>query len=103
MRLLIDPQSLEKIMDNDNSFADLLLNRRFVTIYGIAGLGVMAVLLVLLWMKLIPTEYYVPIFVVAFIIWSTRLVLRVMLARKERRESEGDPGNVNPKPEVRNP
>ena len=79
-----------------------MLSRRFVTIYGVVGLVVMAVLLVLVWLRLVPTEYYLPLFVVAFIIWATRLVMRVMLAKKERRESEGNNETLKPKPETRN-
>ncbi len=65
-----------------------MLTRRFVTIYGVVGLIVMAVLLVLVWLRAVPTEYYLPLFLVAFVIWAGRLVMRVMLTRRERREAE---------------
>ncbi len=80
-----------------------MLNRRFVTIYGIVGLVVMAVLLVLVWFKLVPTEYYLPIFLLAFVIWATRLVMRVIVARRERRESESEAETLPPKTETHEP
>ncbi len=66
-----------------------MLNRTFVTIYGIIGLVVIAVLLVLVWFRLVPTSYYLPLFLVALVIWAGRLVMRVILSRRERRESAG--------------
>ena len=72
-----------------------MLNRRFVTMFGIFGLIVMTALLVVVWFRLVPTDYYVPLFAFAFVIWATRLTMRVMLARKERRELDsGTPDSV---------
>ena len=78
-----------------------MLNRRFVNVYGVIGLIVMAVLLVLVWFRLVPTEFYLPLFLVAFVIWAARLIMRVILARRERRESEAGGGTQDPNPEIR--
>lgn len=67
-----------------------LLTRKFLTIYGIIGIVVMAVSLLLIWFKLVPSEYYLPLFIGAFAIWISRLVMRLMLVRKERREDADD-------------
>ena len=80
-----------------------MLNRKFVTVFGVVGLVVMAVLLVLVWFKLVPTEYYLPLFFVAFVIWAGRLIMRVMLARKERRESGNEQGMPGTDPGIHKP
>jgi len=78
-----------------------MLTRRFVTAFGIVGLVVMAVLLVVMWFRWVPTRFYIPLFFLAFVIWASRLVMRVLLARKERREAgkdlqSRDPESANP-------
>jgi ABC-type Fe3+-siderophore transport system permease subunit len=67
-----------------------VLTRKFLNIYGIIGVAVMAVMLILVIFKLVPTSWYLPLFAVAFAIWASRLVMRVILAGKERREGMGD-------------
>ena len=67
-----------------------MLTRKFLNIYGIIGVAVMAVMLILVIFRLVPTSYFLPLFLIAFAIWASRLVMRVILARKERREAPDD-------------
>jgi hypothetical protein len=68
----------------------LVLTRRFLTVFGIVGVVVMAVLLVLVAFRLVPTSWFLPLFLLAFAIWATRLVLRILISRKERNEATGE-------------
>ena len=72
-----------------------MLTRKFMNIYGIIGVAVMAVMLILVIFRLVPTSYFLPLFLIAFAIWASRLVMRVILARKERREASGDTQTPN--------
>lgn len=67
-----------------------MLTRKFINVYGFVSIGIMAVLLVLIWFELVDKSWYIPLFAVAFVIWSSRFLLRAMLVRKERREAEGN-------------
>jgi ABC-type Fe3+-siderophore transport system permease subunit len=73
-----------------------VLTRKFLNIYGIIGVAVMAVMLILVIFSLVPTSYFLPLFLIAFAIWASRLVMRVILARRERREGTGDNQISNP-------
>jgi len=73
-----------------------VLTRKFLNVYGIVGVVVMAVMLILVVFKLVPTSYFLPLFLGAFAIWGSRLVMRVILARKEHREATGDTQIPNP-------
>jgi FtsH-binding integral membrane protein len=73
-----------------------VLTRRFLNVYGVVGIAFMAVLLVLVWFKLVPTSYHIPLFILAFVIWASRLVLRVIVARRERKEEAA--GSSTPVP-----
>ena len=73
-----------------------MLTRKFLNVYSIIGVAVMAVMLILVVFKLVPTSYFLPLFLVAFAIWASRLVMRVILARKERREATGDTQITDP-------
>ena len=67
-----------------------MLTRQFLNIYGIIGVAVMAVMLILVVFRFVPTSYFLPLFLIAFAIWASRLVMRVILAKRERRESADD-------------
>jgi FlaA1/EpsC-like NDP-sugar epimerase len=73
-----------------------VLTRKFLNIYGIIGVVVMAVMLILVIFELVPTSSFLPLFFVAFAIWASRLMMRVILARKERREASDDTQTPNP-------
>ena len=67
-----------------------MLTRKFLNIYGIIGVGIMVVLLVLVWFKLVPSSYYLTLFSIALAIWISRLVMRVIVVRRERMEKPVD-------------
>jgi hypothetical protein len=85
-----------------------MLTRKFLTIFGIVGIVIMSILFILVVFKLVPTSWFLPLFLVAFVIWGSRLILRLLVVRKERRElaEHGDQGPVQtefPGEEVKNP
>lgn len=67
-----------------------MLTRRFLNIYGIIGIIVMTALLFLVLFRVIPELYYLPVFAVAFVIWVSRMAMRVLIVRRERRAAERD-------------
>ena len=73
-----------------------MLTQKFLNMYGIAGVAVMAVMLILVVCRFVPTSYFLPLFLIAFAIWTSRLIMRVILARKERREASADTQVPNP-------
>ena len=73
-----------------------MLTRKFVTVYGFVGIGIMAVLLMLMWFKMVPESYFIPLFAVALVIWASRIIMRMMLAKKERSEASSNSQTSNP-------
>jgi hypothetical protein len=69
-----------------------LLTRKFLTVYGIVGVTIMSVMFVVVVFKLVPTSWFLPLFVAAFIIWGSRLVLRLLVLKKEQHEVEDNNG-----------
>lgn len=63
-----------------------MLTQRFLNVYGMIGVAFMAVVFVLVWLKIVPTSFNLPLLLLAFGIWGSRLVMRILLARKERHE-----------------
>jgi hypothetical protein len=61
-----------------------MITREFLNLYGIIGLVVMAILFVLVVAKIVPDAWHIPLFIFAFAIWASRLVLRFLLFRRER-------------------
>jgi len=50
----------------------------------------MLILLVLIWFRLVPETYYWPFFIIAALLFVTRIVLRLMAEKSERRSSFPD-------------
>ena len=67
-----------------------MLTRKFLTVYGIVGVTIMSVMFVVVVFKLVPTSWFLPLFVAAFVIWGSRLVLRLLVVKKEQREVKDD-------------
>jgi len=67
-----------------------LITSRAVTIYGFVSITVMLILLVLIWFRLVPETYYWPFFIIAALLFVTRIVLRLMAEKSERRSSFPD-------------
>ena len=62
-----------------------MLTSRFVAAYGWVSLAIMAALLALMWLKVIPESLYLPMFIIAIVLFSGRLILRIMEIRQQRR------------------
>ncbi len=67
------------------------LTERFVTIYGLVSLLVMATILGLMWFKVIPESLYMPMFFVALAAFAGRIALRVALHRQRLQQDEDKP------------
>jgi membrane protein implicated in regulation of membrane protease activity len=69
-----------------------VLQERTATQFGIAAIGVMAVLFVLVFFRLVPPAWEIPLFIFAVALFAVRLVLRSVLARRKRQaETPDDP------------
>ncbi len=68
-----------------------MITRKIVTMYGIVGIALMAVLLSLVWLEVVPRSMYVPLFLISAAIFLGRVVLRIMVARQERSSSQSTP------------
>ena len=77
-----------------------MLTRKFLTVYGIVGVTIMSVMFVVVVFKLVPTSWFLPLFVAAFIIWGSRLVLRLLVLKKEQHEVEDNNGEGKPEHNV---
>ena len=61
-----------------------------MTIYGFVSITIMLILLILIWFRLVPETYYWPFFIIAALLFLTRVVLRFKAARDEKRISISD-------------
>lgn len=61
-----------------------MLKQRTVNIYGFFAIGIMIVMLVLIWARLVPQSMYTSMFLVALALFLVRVTLRLTLARQER-------------------
>jgi hypothetical protein len=62
-----------------------MISARTVNIYGFVSIAVMAVLLALIVFEQVSRSMYVPFFIVAAVLFAIRIVLRVLLARQQRK------------------
>ena len=69
-----------------------MLTRKFLTIYGIVGVTIMSLMFIVVVFKLVPTSWFLPLFIAAFVIWGSRLILRLMVLKREQRETAGAKG-----------
>lgn len=60
------------------------LTAKSVNTLGFVGIAIMLMLLALLWFRVVPESWTIPFFIVALSLFLTRLVLRVLLIRKEK-------------------
>lgn len=63
-----------------------MITPRWVNIYGYVFLAIVLVLLVLVWFQLVPASMYVPLFLVALVLYMIRITLRLLLERQRRLE-----------------
>ena len=62
-----------------------LLTEQAANRFGLAAVLVMAALLVLVYFRIVPPSWNLPLFIVAVALFAIRLLLRVMIARRNRR------------------
>jgi Flp pilus assembly protein TadB len=65
-----------------------MLNPRAVNVYGFVAIGAMTLMLVLVVAKLVPPRLYSPLFYAAAALFVVRIVLRIALARQQKKEAE---------------
>ena len=62
-----------------------MLNPRTVNAYGYVAIGAMTLMLVLIVARVVPPRMYTPLFYVAAALFAVRIVLRVVLARQQKK------------------
>ena len=62
-----------------------MLNPRTVNAYGFVAIGAMTVMLVLVVARVVPPRMYTALFYVAAALFAVRIVLRVALARQQKK------------------
>ena len=61
-----------------------MFTQRSATIAGFAIVAAMAVLLLLVWLKLVPEGWYLFIFLFALLLFLIRITLQLVIARQRR-------------------
>ena len=61
-----------------------MLTQKSVNTFGFVAVGLMALMLVLIWAKLVPHTMYLPLFLIAAALFLARVTLRLVLARQQR-------------------
>jgi Flp pilus assembly protein TadB len=61
-----------------------MLSQKSVNTFGFVAVGLMALMLVLIWARLVPHTMYLPLFLIAAALFLARVTLRLVLARQER-------------------
>lgn len=59
-------------------------HERVLTIYGIVSIVIMATLLVLVWLRVIPSSLFPAALALGLGLWLGRVILRVLAYRKAR-------------------
>jgi len=67
-----------------------MLTAKTVEKYGYVSLGIMILLLVLVWLKLVPDYLVLPLFFVAVFLFLGRIILRIVVARREKNRTPDD-------------
>ena len=65
-----------------------MLSPRAVNVYGFIAIGVMTLMLVLVVAKVVPPRMYSALFYAAAGLFAVRIILRIVLARQQRKEAE---------------
>lgn len=72
------------------------ITARTINNLGYISITVMMAMLLLLWFRIVPESFTIPFFVVAAGLFLTRIILRIKLARLERRERAISPEQQKP-------
>jgi hypothetical protein len=65
-----------------------MLNPRVVNVYGLVAIGAMTLMLVLVVAKVVPPRMYTALFYTAAALFAVRIILRIVLARQQKKEGE---------------
>ena len=65
-----------------------MLNPRAVNVYGFIAIGAMTLMLVLVVAKAVPPRMYSALFYAAAALFAVRIILRIALARQQRKKAE---------------
>jgi Flp pilus assembly protein TadB len=65
-----------------------MLNPRTVNVYGFIAIGAMTLMLILVVGKVVPPRMYTALFYAAAALFLVRIVLRIALARQQKKETE---------------
>ncbi len=68
-----------------------MISAKTVSIAGVISILIMAVLLALIVFEQVPRSLYVPFFIIAAVLFVIRIVLRILLARQQRKERAATP------------
>jgi hypothetical protein len=71
-----------------------MMTQRSASMLGMAAIGLMGLLLVLVWFRLVPQSWDLPLFLAAIVIFSLRLALRTRYSRREGKNEK--PPDVPP-------
>jgi hypothetical protein len=66
-----------------------MLSNKTVVWYSYASLAAMVIMLILMWQRMVPEQWYMTLFGVALVLFLVRVTLRLILARQARLEKSG--------------
>jgi hypothetical protein len=66
-----------------------MLSNKTVAWYSYASLAAMVIMLILMWQRMVPEQWYMTLFGVAMVLFLVRVTLRLILARQARLEKGG--------------
>lgn len=61
-----------------------MITPRWVNIYGYVFLVIVVAMLVLVWFRIVPQSMFVPLFLIALVLYMVRITLRLLLERQRR-------------------
>jgi hypothetical protein len=71
-----------------------MIEPRWVNVYGYVFLVIIVAMLALVWFQLVPRPMYLPLFLVALVLYLVRITLRLMLDRQRRLQGRDKVGNA---------
>jgi hypothetical protein len=67
----------------------MMLSNKTVVWYSYASLAVMVIMLILMWQRMVPEQWYMTLFGLALVLFLVRVTLRLILARQARLQKSG--------------
>jgi hypothetical protein len=62
------------------------MSTKIVTLYSYVSIGAMLAMLFLMWFRIVPRSYYLPFFFAALALMISRVILRLIVRRQQKRE-----------------